>query len=275
MTPHRPILRWHGGKWKLAPWLLSHFPMHEVYVEPFGGAASVLLRKPRVKTEVYNDLDAELHNLFTLLRNPASAAELARQCELTPFSRTEYDLSYQETTDSIERARRLIIRSFFGFGSKACTTNTKTGFRCLRYGENSPAVDWECYPAALATVASRMRGVVIETAPALEVIRRFDRRTTLFYLDPPYTHDTRNMHLGHYRHEMTDSDHEDLANALHQIKGMAIISGYDSPLYRQLYNDWTLKTKKHHADKAAERTECIWISPAALRNTSRSLLEAM
>lgn len=70
MTAQRPALRYHGGKFRLAPWLLQFFPPHGCYVEPFGGAAGVLLRKPRVYAEVYNDLDGDIVNFFRVLRRP-------------------------------------------------------------------------------------------------------------------------------------------------------------------------------------------------------------
>src|SRR5574337_272680 len=91
--PKRPLLRYHGGKWKLAPWILRHLPPHRVYVEPFGGGASVLLQKPRSYAEVYNDLDGEVVNLFIMARERGE--ELAQAIELTPFAREEFELSYR------------------------------------------------------------------------------------------------------------------------------------------------------------------------------------
>src|SRR4051794_29878494 len=89
-APRRPLLRWHGGKWMLAKWIVSHFPEHRIYVEPYGGAASVLLRKDRAFSEVYNDLDDRLVNLFRILRDETKAARLIDLLRLTPWSRTEF-----------------------------------------------------------------------------------------------------------------------------------------------------------------------------------------
>src|SRR3954470_1229963 len=122
----RPILRYHGGKWLLAPWILSHFPAHRVYVEPFGGAASVLLQKERSYAEVYNDLDGEVVNVFRVARD--RGAELRRALELTPFSRDDFLLAYRLSPNALERARRTVARSFMGFGSAAACGEV-SGFR--------------------------------------------------------------------------------------------------------------------------------------------------
>lgn len=71
--------------------MISHFPPHRVYVEPFGGGAGVLLRKPRVYAEVYNDLNADVVNLFRLLRDERQAEQLIRALRMTPFARDEYE----------------------------------------------------------------------------------------------------------------------------------------------------------------------------------------
>lgn len=108
----------------LAPWIISHFPEHRVYVEPFGGGASVLLRKPRSYAEIYNDLDSEIVNLFRMVRD--RGAELAKLLTLTPYAREEYGTLHDDD-DPMEKARRTVIRSFMGFSSTSIHRNT--GFR--------------------------------------------------------------------------------------------------------------------------------------------------
>ena len=109
-TITRPALRYHGGKFRLAPWVIKHFPPHQCYVEPFGGAASVLLLKPRAYAEVYNDLDADIVNFFAVLRDPAARARLVDACRLTPYARQEFEQAYEPNDCAIERARRTAIR---------------------------------------------------------------------------------------------------------------------------------------------------------------------
>jgi len=117
--------------WQIStfPLVVQLFPEHEIYVKPFSGAASVLLRKPRSHGEVYNDLNQDIFNLFRDLRDEKIATRLREVCELTPYSRDEFQLAYQHTYDPVERARRTIVRSTMGFGSGAATRH-KTGFRC-------------------------------------------------------------------------------------------------------------------------------------------------
>ncbi len=262
----RPLLRWHGGKWKLAPWIIDHMPKHKTYVEPYGGVASVLLRKTRVQTEVWNDLDCELNNLFSILRSSLQAEALRMVCALTPFSRTEFIRSYEPSDDPIEQARRLIVRSFFGYGSKAATSQAVNGFRSFRCGSASPATDWLNWPDTIPLIAERMRGVVIESNPAIDVIRRYDRPDTLFYVDPPYVAKTRNLHHGCYRHEMDDADHKELISVLLNVKGMIILSGYRTNLYNDLLVGWARYSCVAYADKSAPRIECLWVSPNAKKD---------
>lgn len=261
-TPTRPIVRYHGGKWKLAPWIIGNFPPHRIYVEPFGGGGSVLLRKPRSYAEIYNDLDGEMVNLFRMVRD--RSLELRRALELTLFSRDEFLDSYEPTKDLIEQARRTVVRSFMGFGSAAASGN-KTGFRsnATRSG-TTPAHDWVNFPSALVAVCERLLGVTIENKDAIEVMRTHDGAETLHYVDPPYVPSTR--HEGNpyckkgYRFEMVDADHRALAAVLNELKGAVIVSGYPSPLYNELFEGWErLENNGAYADGAKNRTEVLWM----------------
>jgi len=262
-APKRPALRYYGGKWRLAPWIINHFPIHRIYVEPFGGAASVLLQKPRSYAEIYNDLDGEIVNLFRVVRDNGTA--LIEKLSMTPFSREEFNLSYYPTEDLLEQARRTVVRSFMGFGS-ASANGAKTGFRgnSSRSG-TTPAHDWRHFPGELMAIIERLQGVVIENRDAASIMEQHDSLDTLHYVDPPYVISTRKIGNPYckkgYRHEMTDAQHEQLAEVLHGLQGMIIVSGYHCDLYNRLYAGWLMHERMAHADGARERTEVLWISP--------------
>ncbi|WP_341872531.1 DNA adenine methylase [Allomesorhizobium alhagi] len=192
--------------------------------------------------------------------------------ELTPFARAEFELGWDPTDDAVERARRLIIRAFMGFGSNAHSDmgrgHRTTGFRAnsSRSG-TTPAHDWAGYPETLEAVVRRFRGVTIENRPALVVMAAHDRADTLFYVDPPYVHATRNRKNPNdakhqYRHEMSDADHVALLDALRGLAGMVVLSGYPHPLYDGALPGWTRFEREALADGARPRTEVLWLNPA-------------
>lgn len=269
-APSRPALRYHGGKWRIAPWIIAHFPRHRVYVEPFGGGASVLLRKPRAYAEIYNDLDEEVVALFLVLRDRAMGAELERQVALTPYARTEFETSYLPTCEPIERARRLLVRSWMAHGSSGLRGH-RTGFRVGSKREGStPAQDWARFPLSLPATIERLQGVIIERRPAAQVIARENRPDTLVYVDPPYMFETRSQKrvgndLYHgYRHELDDAGHAALLQQLVGLCGMVVLSGYATALYDQALLGWLRVEKNTWADRGEARTEVLWLNPAAV-----------
>lgn len=262
------------GKWRLAPWIIAHFPPHRIYTEPFGGAASVLLRKPRSYAEIYNDLDGDVVNLFRVLRSNR-AGELVRFLELTPFGRMEFEVSYEASDDPVEEARRLIVRSFMGFGSNGFNRATRTGFRSVsnRSG-TTPAHDWTNYSAALRAIVERLQGVVIERRDAMDVARQHDQPEALHYFDPPYmpaTRSAKSRKTGEryhaYAHELTEADHSEFLAAVVELRGAVVISGYPTQIYDDALQGWRRVSCAAFADGALKRTEVLWLNPAASRNS--------
>lgn len=193
--PRAPIA-WYGGKYYLAEWIISHFPQHRVYVEPFGGMANVLLKKRPSEVEVFNDLDGRVVNFFRALRNPVKLAELKRLCELTPYSRQEFtDLcAAPEPTDEIERAWWFFVRcrqARGGIGMSALTANAWATSKRTRREMPEPVSKYLAAIDGLGAVADRFRKVLIEHLPAIELIHKYDGPDTLFYCDPPYPGSTR------------------------------------------------------------------------------------
>jgi DNA adenine methylase len=274
--PPRAALRYYGGKARLAPWIVAHLPPHACYVEPFGGAASVLLRKAPAPCEVYNDLVGDVVGFFRVLRErPGELVEAVRR---TPFARAEVDAACAPAPpglDDLERARRVYVRSWQG--RHGLPAQGRMGWRFERAAAGSrtaTAVAQWADTSRLWTVAERLRYVQLECDDALRVIARFDGPGSLFYIDPPYPAGTRGARWATtaYAHELTDADHRRLAEALRGLRGMAVVSGYPCSLYRELYADWPEVTRRARTNGARAATEALWLSPrAAARLGTRQL----
>ncbi|PAD69912.1 DNA methyltransferase [Bacillus sp. 7586-K] len=251
------ILHYPGSKWSLSEWIISYFPDHETYLEPFFGSGAILFSKHRSKLETVNDLDGDIVNLFRVIRERPD--ELAHAIRFTPHSREEYYNSYLEAEDEMERARRLIIRLWQGRGGK---TSHRTGWRSMiEMNGPLPGKEWLRFPEKIAVVAERLVGVQIENQPAAELIKRYSRKNVLIYADPPYLMDTRTTTS--YKHEMTEDEHAELLDVLDKHPGPVILSGYTHPLYDEKLSHWRRETHRAKAEGGASREEVIWINPIA------------
>jgi DNA adenine methylase len=254
----RPALKYPGGKFRDGHWIISHFPRHTTYCEPFGGGGSVLLLKQPSTYEFYNDLDGEVVNFFRMLRDRGN--DLIEKIQLTPYSRTEQELSRISEGDELERARRFYTRSWQTISGAEYRYNS--GWRNMyKEGHANAIAEWNNIEH-LHAIIWRLRQVQIENRPALDLIKRIDTTETLFYFDPPYLKSTRTEnHRDMYRFELSDDDHRELAEVVHSLKGMSIISGYDSKLYQELYTGFHLMKKKTRKNNGREAIECLWLSP--------------
>ncbi|MFA5689599.1 MAG: DNA adenine methylase [Kiritimatiellales bacterium] len=271
----RPVLRYFGGKWRIASWIISYFPEHRRYVEPFGGAASVLLQKAPAYNEIYNDIDSSVVNFFRVVRSPVLAAELMRVLRLTPYSREEFVEARQMSCDPVEAARRLCVRSFMGHSSSG-VSHRGTGFRNEANDivkSSSQASGFKDVADLIPAVTERLRDAVIEQMDAVDLIRKFDSEDTLIYCDPPYPFSTRSQKgLQQYSHEMSDEEHAVLMECLERSGSMVVLSGYADCIYDGLGWEsvdrlaWTV---------GGERTERLWINPAAMSRLSISQIKQM
>lgn len=250
----RALLNYPGGKWGLAEEIVALFPRHRTYLEPFFGSGAVFFTKPPSAIETINDLDGDIVNFFTVMRD--SPEELARLIALTPYSREIFnDAHADKGNDPIDRAYRFAIRSRMGHGFK---TYTKTGFKTDIAGrEGAYALsNWVRMPRQVLDMAERLRQAQIEQRPAVELIRRYNFENVLIYADPPYLMETRGGKQ--YNCEMTEQDHVELLAALKEHKGPVVLSGYPSELYDRELSGWARSTRRTYNQKKDPRTEVLW-----------------
>lgn len=207
----KAVLRYPGAKNRIAGWICSHIPEHDVYLEPYAGSLAVLLNKEPCHIETVNDLNDEVVNYFRVLRD--SPGKLQSLVSLTPYSRAEYEKAYEYTDNEIERAWRFCVRCWMGFGNSDVYRN---GFKSGQQRNSpNPAKAWAGLPGIMEAASRRLKNVQIENLPAPELIRRYDTADVFMYIDPPYLQGTRKGYL--YKYEMDDKGHEELMEAAAEI----------------------------------------------------------
>lgn len=254
------ILKYPGSKWRIADWIIGHFPEHRSYVEPFFGSGAVLFNKPKSPIETINDMDGDVVNLFRWIRD--APERLAEAIYFTPYARDVYEEAFERRyteTDSFQRAVYFYIRMMMGHGFRS--SGGKVGWKHDVQGREAAyaAKGWCNLPSQILQAADRLKTVQIENRPALEVIKKFNYPNVLIYADPPYLMETR-RDKRQYQHEMTDRDHVELLEALNEHKGPAIISGYASDLYNHMLSDWARETIISTTQAGVSRTEYIWMN---------------
>ena len=246
--------------------IINIFPKHNMYVEGFGGAGHILFRKERSNLEVYNDLHNGLYLIFKFLRE--NNEEFISKLSLTPYSRQEFEDSkswiYEE--NEVERARKFYVRTMQSVASNGgwCYAKSKS-----RRGMCQSVSRWlGNIEENLSSAIERLKEVQIENLDVIDLIKKYDKEDTLFYLDPPYITETRKQKKS-YEHEMTDEQHRELVEILLNVKGKVILSGYDHPIYDKLLDegwkkvvlgDYSKRSQKFNSGNLGEGKEFVWIN---------------
>lgn len=254
----KSLLHYPGSKRRIAPWIINQMPPHHSYLEPYFGGGAVLFQKSPSRIETVNDLEGDVVNFFRTLQKPEEREELIRRLTYTPYAREVYDQSFTEEPQSgVEKAVQFAVRSMQSHGFRI---TEKCGWKKDVHGrEAAYAVRyWNELPEVLAMMAARLKQVQIERKPALELIRAFNHKNVLMYLDPPYVLSTRTRKQ--YRHEMTDEEHEALLAEVVESKAMIMISGYDNDLYNKYLSGWNKAQIPARAQNSLPRVETLWMN---------------
>ena len=253
-------IKYHGGKFYLAERIIALMPKHLHYVEPyFGGGAVLLAKDPTGTSEVVNDISGQLTDFWKCLQGLAEFREFSRIVQAIPFSEYEWKCRLgngEFTTCRVANAVNFFVRSRFS-RQGLCKDFATLSRNRTRRGMNEQASSWLTAVDGLPDVHERLRGVVILNRDALDVIRQQDGPKTLFYLDPPYMHETRAG--GGYSHEMSDEEHEQLLVTLQHVQGKFLLSCYPSKLYEKYTreNSWNVADFKIDNKASGAKTKKI------------------
>ena len=257
-----------GGKARLLSFLLPRLPPLPNFVEPFGGAASVLINRPRMEgREVYGDINEGLVNMFTDLRDRPE--HTVWRMRFTPYARRTLAEARQQVPDGLAMRNGLfqsvasmaVQRGHWWAQGKHKASNAHAeAARCGLSREGWLPVE----EAPLYQIARRLDGVELLHANAFTLLREWlGQDDTLIYIDPPYLIETRRGDGGELVFELSHQEHEELLALCLTARAHVAVSGYPSPLYEQALKDWRRVNKAAYSSAGygrldGKRTEVLW-----------------
>lgn len=253
--PVKAPFPYYGGKTRLAEEIVALLPEHTHYVEPFAGALSVLLAKPRSVLETVNDINGDIVNLFKVMRD--RTGDLERVCALTPHSREEHTLARdRDVEDDLERARRTFVS--LSQGSYASLRRTGWAHFQKPAGAGSRPAYLQQMVGRFAPVAERLLDVSFEHRDGLDVIREYGRHSdNCLYVDPPYLSATKTS-AGYASEFGRPDQHAELLDALVDCKAAVVLSGYPSELYDDRLAGWDCLTLGARKANGKAAPETVW-----------------
>jgi DNA adenine methylase len=269
----RSPLRWTGGKFYVADWIVSLMPKHRIYVEPFFGAGWVFFRKPKSEVEVINDIDDRVYALFKVLSDEKLFQEFVERIWFVGASeKLYYEMLERLRSGELDLVDKAVA---FFYVDRFCLSGNLTE-QFLIYKSHNKASAYEGVKDRLLAIHRRLRGVTILNRDWKEVVMKYDGEETWFYLDPPYVLETRPGSEGIYAHEMSDKEHEKLIDICLGLKGKVVLSGYQNEIYRRLEeNGWIRLDKEvvlrsvvvQKGQERPNRVESVWLNykPSCLK----------
>ncbi|MEO6917550.1 MAG: DNA adenine methylase [Collimonas sp.] len=256
-----PIIPWLGGKRRLADKLIPLFPPHECYVEVFcGGAALYFLRPMPAKTEVLNDINGDLVNLYRVVQHHLE--EFVRQFKWAITSRQIFkwqQLTRVETLTDIQRAARFYYLQQHAFGGRVDGQSFGTA-------TTGPAINLCRIEESLSAAHIRLAGTYVENLTWQDCMTRYDRPHSFFYLDPPY------WQTEGYGVPFGFEQYEEMASFMRTCKGKVMVSINDHPDIRQVFAGFHMMgldikyavANNHGAPQTSKELVILNWEPAAL-----------
>ena len=245
-----------GGKNRIAQKIISLIPEHTTYIEPFCGGAQVFFHKQPSRVEVLNDLDEEIFNFLRVCQ--LHHQELIRYLQFCTSSRKWFELFQKQdpaTLSDIQRAARFFYLQKNCYGGLIRRQHYKIGV------EDGSNYNPHRIPMVLHMTHERLLNVQLECLPYQEILRKYDRPFTFFYLDPPY------FGLPHYKFNFTEHDYVGLAEQLKSLKGQFLLSLNDRPEVRKIFADFKIQGLKFSYSsqrKAGKIYKEVFISNSSL-----------